>query len=477
MTTQPNILLLTADQFRADALAALGKPFYHTPNLDALAASGVAFTQATTPCPVCLPARSSLMSGQYPHTHGYYSNHHRGPRPAKNLVTSLSKAGYRTGLSGKNHTFLTADDFDYFDENPPARDAQAVAEREAWFTEDPWRKHRPVSSEAAPGGLAADPDHACTDAALDFMRADDARPFFLWLSWLAPHSPYQVPEPFFSQFANADIPPPAVESGGLAAAGKPLRQQLHAQNVAHYTPFSNNDIATMRRVYAAMVALIDHEAGRVLDFLEANGMRENTLVVFTSDHGDYQGDHGLTTKSPALYDCLTRVPLLVSQPQTITPATCNAPASLVDLMPTLLDWANITESPACDCGEGRSLTPFLRGEPMPSDWPTATFAEYGLPGTDVYTPERLAAESLADAPQENPFVSGLPWEGNPVALSGPLRMIRTADWKLIREPGGTSELYDLKNDPNELTNLYSEPTCDTIRTYLKGLMRNGNSYL
>jgi len=467
MSRATNILLLTADQFRADAIAALGKPYFKTPHLDALAGSGLAFTKACSPCPVCLPARTSLMCSQYPSTHRFYSNHHRGPRPTRDLISDLKHEGYRTGLSGKNHTFLEEADFDFFDENPASQNVEATALREQWFAENPWRKHQPVAEAAIPGGLAADPDHARTDAAINFMRADDKRPFFLWLSWLAPHSPYQVPEPFYSQFMDVDLPPPAVEANGLAAAGKPFRQQLHQQNVARFTPFDEDLTLKMRRLYAAMVTLIDHEVGRMVRFLEETGLRENTLVLFTSDHGDYQGDHGLTTKSPALYDCLVRVPLIASQPGRIMPGKTDAPASLLDLMPTVLEWAGCETVASSLEIEGRSLAPFLRGEPEPADWPVASFAEYGLPGTEPYTPERLAAEGIADKPQENPFVPGLPWEGNPVALSGPIRMIRTRDRKLISEPGGTSEFYDLRNDPDEQVNLYTSPACIGIRQRLE----------
>lgn len=470
--SKPNIVLLMADQFRADAIASLGKSFYHTPNIDKLAASGVAFTQATTPCPVCGPARCSLMAGQYPHTHGTYSNHHRGARPQQDLITSLREAGYRTGLAGKNHSFLEAHDFDFYEENPLPKDGEAAATRETWFAVDPWRHHKPVADEAIPGGLAADPDHACNDAALDFIAEHDERPFFLWLSWLAPHSPYQTPEPFYSQFAGADLPPPAREPRGLAAARKPLRQQLHADNVEHFTPYSDRDIKRMRRIYASMVALIDHEVGRVLDFLEERGLRENTLVVFTSDHGDYQGDHGLTTKSPALYDCLTRIPLIASRPGTIPPQQSDLPVSLIDLMPTLLDLTGDGAIQIPQEIEGRSLAPVLGGNPTAADWPASTKAEYGLPGTEVYTEERLKAEGLSNAPQENPYVAGLPWEGNPVALSGTIRMIRTRDWKLIHEPGGTSELYDLSRDPDELNNLYGSRKYSDIQSSLQSQLES-----
>jgi arylsulfatase A-like enzyme len=449
-----NIVVIYTDQQRADTIAALGNEAIVTPNLDRLAEQGVAFTQATTPAPVCVAARWSLHTGQYSTTHGSWSNHHWAPRPDVHLPGLLREAGYRLAMIGKNHTFLQPGDFDLWDEHPLPDDQAAYDERLAWqqTLRDPLAVR--AAFEPAAGGLAGEPQRACTDAAIRWLEREDDRPAFLWLSYLYPHTPYLVPEPYFGMYAGGDLPPPAREPDGLADARKPFRQQFHQANNDALLPMDDEQIMDMRRVYYGMVSLVDAEVGRLLDALDETGQAERTLVVFTSDHGDYLGDHGLLTKSPALYDCLVRVPLIVRWP-----GRCDAGrrderlASGVDLMPTILAAAEADVPPGV---QGVDLGPFLAdggsgGEIRPVAW-----SEYGVVG-EPWTPERLAREGIAPGDLRNPYTSELPWEGNPVSLAGRIRMARTREWKYVEDPAGTCELYDLAADPHELVNLWDRP--------------------
>lgn len=304
---RPNILLIYTDQQRFDTIRALGNSRISTPHLDRLTREGVAFTHATTPSPVCLANRWSLHSGQWTDTHRCYSNHHPGIRPPTDIPAILRQAGYVTGLSGKNHSFLTADDFDEYDDNPALETHPRWQDYLAW-TRYRQEKYPRLAEEAVPTSITA--EHAKTQSALGFIErhAGGDQPFFLWLSYLYPHTPYEAPEPYFSMYR--ELPCPRVEPEGLAAAGKPFRQQFHQRNNDAIIPFSDSQIDLMRRVYYGMVTLIDDEIGKILSFLDERGLNENTLVVFTSDHGDYQADHGLIAKSPALYDALARVPLI-----------------------------------------------------------------------------------------------------------------------------------------------------------------------
>ncbi len=466
--TQPNILILYTDQQRHDTIHALGNPVIQTPNLDRLCTAGTAFTQATTPAPVCMPARWSLHSGQWTTTHRCYSNHHEGSRPAVVLPTRLRQAGYRTGLVGKNHSFLTPDDLDYWDTNPPAADAGAAAERAAWMQTGRERWPR-LAEEPVPGGVAADPEQAKTDAALGFLKDCGDQPFFLWLSYHNPHTPYYAPEPYFSLYTDARLPACMCEPEGLAAAGKPYRQQFHQRNNDAVLPFTPEQIDAMRRVYYGMISLTDAEIGRVLDHLDHAGLRENTLVFFTSDHGDYQGDHGLLTKSPALYDCLVRIPFIVSQPGTIpTGVRSDALANAVDIMPTCLAAAGL---PCPDTVQGRDLLPLLHGRT--ASIRDVVFSEYGIPeGPPCREAELQGGERFV-----NPGRDDLPWEGNPLALAGRIRMARTREWKLIEEIGGTNELYDLIHDPNELVNLYGHPDRSAIQKQLTAALQEWKTQL
>ncbi len=455
---QPNILLIYTDQQRHDTIHRLGNSVIRTPNLGRLCEEGAAFIQATTPCPVCMPDRWSLHTGQYTSRHHCYSNHHAGPKPDFSLPGLLRNAGYRTGLIGKNHSFLTADDLDVFQPDPPRPDIPECRERDEWLAIH--GKQRLVT-DAVPGGLAADPEYGKTKAAIEFMR-DARQPFFLWLSYLNPHTPFQTCEPFFSIYADAELPEPVVEAEGLV--DKPFRQQFHRLNNDRVCPFDPPTTMRMRQVYYGMITLIDHEIGRLLDALDAQGLRESTLIIFTSDHGDYMGDHGLYTKSPAMYDCLVRIPFLMSMPGTIPAGVrSNQLISHIDILPTCLQMADAGVPEAVD---GTSILPFLGDDKQIRP---AAIAEYGVPGAP-YDWERLQSEGLDAMPFRNPSHDSIPWEGNPVSLAGRIRMARTHDWKYVEDEGGSCELYDLRHDPHELSNLWNRPSVAEIQRRMVSLL-------
>lgn len=464
MASRPNILLIYTDQQRYDTIGALGNSVIQTPNLDRLVSEGVTFTHATTPSPVCMPARWSLNSGQWTTTHQCYSNHDPGTRPPADLPGMLRAAGYRTGLAGKNHSFLTEDDFDYWAENPQPTYSPAWPEVERWSAKRKLEFPR-LAMEPIPGGLDENPEHATTNAGLEFMQeciAENA-PFFMFLSYLYPHPPFEAPEPFYSMYANSPLPEPVVEPDGLSAAGKPFRHIFKQRNDRTFLDFPPEKIRLLRQVYYGMVSLVDAEIGRVLHFLDEQGLTENTLLVFTSDHGDYLGDHGMITKSPAMYDCLVRVPFIVRWPGQIDSDRRDTRfVSHIDLMPTL------AEATGADCppqAQGMSFMPLLTDNAAKVPFRAAAFSEYGVPGVP-YDEERLQAEGLDQKHFANPNNPRLPWEANPVSLAGRIYMIRTHKWKYVDEPDGTCELYDLKNDPHELVNLCNDPAYAEIQQKL-----------
>lgn len=458
---RPNILLIYTDQQRYDTIAALGNNRIDTPNLDRLVREGVTFTHATTPSPVSMAARWSLHTGQWTTAHRCYSNHHPGQPPRDDLPRMLRRNGYRTALIGKNHTYLTRADFDVFHETPADRTAGSP-EREKWLKARLARNPR-LCEEAVPGGVESDGMHLRTNDALQFLDSASGAPFFLFVSYLYPHTPYHVPEPWYSKYIHRDLGRPVVEPDGLAAAAKPFRHIFHQRNNDAILPFTPAQARTMRAVYHGMISLVDAEIGRLLQYLDDHGLAENTLLAFTSDHGDYMGDHGLYTKSPALYDCLVRVPLIVRWPGRADAGRRDARfASHVDFLPT---FAAAIGAACPKEAQGVSLLPFLgdggKGPPIRD----AAFSEYGVPG-QPYNQRRLEAEGLAGRRYTNPTQPGLPWEGNPVSLAGRIRMIRTLDWKYVEEEGGTDELYDLRQDPGERKNLAASAA---HRTTLRGL--------
>ncbi len=434
---KPNILLIYADQMRHDTLSCLGYDWVDSPHLDRLASQGQVYPQAVTPCPVCMSARWSLHTGQYNSSHGCYSNHHPGPRPPQHLPGELKKGGYTTALIGKNHSFLGEDDLDHLDLNPEPVSQEATRERALWASQS---ENRRLGLEAAPGAREGDQEAAKTEAAIRFIRehADNPSPFFLWLSYLNPHTPYHAPDPWHAEYVSREVPSPQLEPDGLKT--KPFRQQFHQRSTNRLLPMDDGEVIRMRQVYAAMIAFLDQEIGRVLDEVDRLGTADETVVVFTSDHGDYMGDHGLYTKSPALYDCLVRVPQIIRGPG-FSPGTDERLVNQVDLMPTLLSAAGLPIPGSC---EGIDL--------RTSEAPEFQVAEYGVPGVTPFTQEDMEQGRIPEEAWTAPGKTDIPWEGNPVSLAGRIRMIRTVDWKLVMEEDVPVEFYDLKKDPHELIN-------------------------
>jgi arylsulfatase A-like enzyme len=364
---------------------------------------------------------------------------------------------------------LRPSEFDFWEERPHTLDDSAYKVRQAWVDEVQRKQYPRLAEEPVPGGVSGDPARAKTDAALRFIDTcrdrDPDRPFFLWLSYVHPHTPYAVPEPYFSMYHNAPIPEPVVEPEGLRAAGKPFRQVYHQRNNDAILPFTPQQVMTMRQVYYGQISLLDAEVGRLLNHLDRRGLAENTLLVFTSDHGDYMGDHGLMTKSPSLYDCLVRVPLIVRWPGRVDENRQDDRfASHVDLLPTI---AAAAGRPPPEQAQGVNLLPFLGDGGTGDSIRPAAYSEYGLPGLP-YTEERIAMSTGYDRMRfVNPLNDLLPWEGNPVSLAGRIRMVRTHGWKYVEELEGTCELYDLVNDPHELTNLWDQPAYRDVQRELE----------
>jgi arylsulfatase A-like enzyme len=458
---KPNILLIQTDQQRYNTIHALGNEKILTPNLDGLVESGMSFTNSFVSAPVCLPSRWSLHSGMYTTTHQSWSNHHLGPRPGTSLPLELKNAGYQTALMGKNHSFLNKNDLDVIFPTPA-------------FTGRP--EDGRCADRAMDWMLEEDPMHILTDSTISLLTSyKDTGACFIWLSYLYPHTPYMLPEPFYSLYDSVELPDPVVEPEGLEKANKPFRQVFHQENNNRLILYSAVKIMRMKRNYYGMVSLIDHEIGRLFDFLEENEMRDNTLIIFTSDHGDYQGDHHMLTKSPAMYDCLTRVPLIFSWPGKIrSNVTTDELISNVDIMPTILSLMGL-EIP----GQVRGISyhDFLTSRKHEHGPREYVYSEYGIPGKP-YNRDKL--EQLKLDYKEHPiFFSDpkIPWEANPVALAGRFRMIRSKDWKLVEEENGTSELYDLQNDPNELVNLYDDPDFKDIQQKMLADLRIWKSSL
>jgi choline-sulfatase len=403
-----NFVVVFLDDHAQWAAGCYGNREIRTPTLDYLAATGVRMADAFTPTPVCSPARACFLTGQLASQHGVHDylntfdeqfDQHAWLAGRVTLPQVLHQAGYATALCGKWHlgrSFEAAPGFDYWYE------LAAVESRS--YTDGPWPQ-RP--------GINSYDNHAVTDRAVDFLRHRPAdAPFFLFVAYFATHSPWSGhPERIVSQYRTCtfdDIPSdPTYPFGRLASES--------------LMPSRANPRETLAQYYAA-VTEVDEQVGRLVDELDNQRLREQTLIVYTSDHGMNTGHHGLWGKGNASkpYNMLEesiRVPLILNQPGTLVGGqTRREPVTHCDLFSTLLGHAGLAHPGPRGLYPGRSFADLLRGGHV-LDWPDAVFGEYGN-----------------------------------------LRMIRTPTHKLVcRYPDGPNELFDLRADPRESANRYADP--------------------
>ncbi len=457
MNHQPNIVLVMTDQQRADFFKSEGFPLDTMPFTEALGAGGVRFQNAYTPMPVCVPARTSTLTGRFPKATRVRENsaaeHVYAPQ---DLVATLRAQGYSINMAGKNHSYLQAGDFDYhsFYFHLGKIDEPELPEERAF---DAWLKaggHK-VYPEPAPFPLECQlPYRVVSDAIAGLNRRDPQKPFFLWLSFPEPHNPYQVPEPYFSLFPEAEIPdriagPEAAEAkGGKWAWLRRLIEEKRPGYDAHWRRYRAN--------YCGMIRLIDDQIQRFVDYLDTHGLADDTIFIFTSDHGDYAADYGLQRKGVGLPESLVRVPLFFRGPGIMpSPGPRGEFVSLVDIMPTLCA-AIGAESPYGV--QGRSLWPLLTGQADGGDEFRSMYAELGFGSLHYGEHER--------PPLHFPYDDVEFDELNSVTQSGNLKMVRMGRWKLLFDMQGRGEMYDLEHDPGELRDLFDDPAHRAVRAEL-----------
>jgi len=406
----------------------MGNPAIHTPYLDTLAEEGVLFDQCISQSPVCAPSRASLITGRYPHTCGVIWNFAPLPDYELSLPELLRANGYQTAVVGKHH-LRGATVEKSFEQvvrlpgkwggaagNGPYK--QIVKERGyelPLFMDDPtFAENLGVYPCDLPEELYV--DSMVGERAVQFLEERAESPFFLWVGFHCPHHPYDPPERFLRLYDSADVPlphthpeecqskPPEVrafrEYGGHPFAGGKWGEQTEEK------------LRRMVAAYYGIVSLCDEQIGRIVESLAAQGELENTLIIFTSDHGDFLGDHGIIGKGPFLYDSLIHVPLILRGPGCGRPGKIiSTPMELVDIFPTVMDATGI-QTPAQVQGRSR-WGQFQGGEDSGGGY---TFSE---------TPSQ--------------------------------RALRSTEWKYIRYLDKPyRELYDLTSDPHELCNLAGE---------------------
>ncbi|OMH25763.1 choline-sulfatase [Motiliproteus sp. MSK22-1] len=427
---QPNILFIMADQLAAPVLSTYGGKTAKTPHLDKLAASGVVFDSAYCNSPLCAPSRYVLMSGQLPSKIGAYDNAAEFPADIPTYAHYLRHSGYRTALSGKMH-FCGPDQLHGFEERLttdiyPADygwfpDWENVEKRPTWY-------HN--MSSVTQAGKAVRTNQLDFDDEVvfyaqrylnDHVRGADARPFCLTVSMTHPHDPYAISKEYWDRYENEEIDLPSFEIPDD-------EQDPHSKRLLHVyqkdrSQISDQQIRNARRAYYGAVSYVDDQIGKLMQTLKDTGLDDNTIVVFSGDHGDMLGERGLWYKM-SYFEWSARVPMLVYAPKHFEPHRVTQSISTMDLLPTFAELANNGKAPEYAMPiDGRSLMPHLTGKRAEGD----------------LTPSLGHDEVIGEYMGEG--------------VISPMFMIRRGDYKYICSQPDPDQLFNLKEDPQERINL------------------------
>lgn len=486
-----NILFIMCDQLRYDYLGCTGHPHIATPNIDRLAQKGVRFDRAYVQSPICGPSRMSTYTGRYVRSHGSTNNQAPLRVGEMSFGDHLNPLGMRTVLCGKTH--MTADlegmarlgidpetaegarmaqcGFEVWDRldgvHPPSNPKQPTHYND-WLNaqgypgDHPWEHWANAvvgddgeelsgwlnQNARRPARVKAEHSETAYTAmrARQFMETAGPDPWCLHLSFIKPHWPYVAPAPYHAMYDERHMIAP---QRSAAEQDKPHPVFGAFQQHQCSTSFSRDDVRTgVIPTYMGMITQIDDEIGKLLDWMEETGRAKNTVIVFTSDHGDYLGDHWLGDKE-LFHDVSARVPLIIMDPSKDADATRGTVVAdlveSIDLLPTFVEIAGgVVPGHIL---EGRSLLGFLHGAP-PQDWRGVAFSEYDY----SYTLSRLLLDQpIADCR---------------------LHMVFDGRWKMIRAEGFRPMLFDLQTDPQELTDVGDDPTHDDVIRRLTDALLN-----
>ncbi len=337
-TKRPNILFICTDQQRYDALGCYGNPHIQTPTIDRLAEDGVLFEQCYVQSPVCAPSRACLVTGQYPSSHGLWANGVALPEHHPLVSKALADSGYECGMIGKMHlaacfggrTEKRLDDgYSFYKWAHDPTHTSPENDYHRWLRETHPElydevaangqrvRHQPAAFDTIP--TDAHYSRWASERAIEFLDKgrDEDDPFFLWVNFFDPHHPFVAPEEYLDRYDPDDVPDPVGFEGELDTK-PPIQREASEESYAGfakgYAKHTPQEIKEIVAAYYAMVTLIDDETKRILDRLDALGLSEDTIVIFTSDHGEMLGDHQLLLKGPMLYEGAVRVPLIMRWP-------------------------------------------------------------------------------------------------------------------------------------------------------------------
>lgn len=451
---QPNILLITVDQMRGDCLHYLGHPVIQTPNLDNLARNGAAFTNAYTATPSCVPARAAIMTGMKPEHHGRVGYQDKVPWNYEHTIAGeFANAGYHTQCVGKMHVYPTRnlcgfhnvvlhDGYMHYNRN-----RSAVSAREWWDQCDDytvWLRERAgsgvdimdngldcnASTVARPWHLdeSLHPTNWAVTQSIDFLRRrDPGKPFFLWTSFVRPHPPLDPPQAFLDLYDGIELPsPPIGDWADLSDDERDGMNPTTSRGIVH---------ERMRQralaAYYALITHIDHQIGRLLNALFEYGVQNNTIILFTSDHGDLMGDHQLYKKILP-YEGSAKVPFILNDPTGALGLKkgkfVDEVIELRDIMPTLLHAAGVAIPGTVD---GKSIIPLARPDEEPA-WRAYIHGEHAY--------DKLSYHFLTDGKRKYIWFSQT----------------------------GEEQLFDLEHDPQERINLAGQQQHEELLDLWRG---------
>ncbi|MEZ6044322.1 MAG: sulfatase-like hydrolase/transferase [Planctomycetaceae bacterium] len=446
-------MFIMTDQQRFDGLGANGNKLIQTPNLDRLAEQSANFQSAYVQSPVCVPSRGCFFTGRYAHSHKNRVNYTPLDNREVPLQRYLKEMGYDTSCVGKLHLYPPTTEhakqtgFDLLKLHDGAGSTNPYSDYFQWWkVNDPYSKqgnYRDYISQVEPGKNPFrsviteefSETHWTGVEARAHLRqlSQSSKPFFHYVSFWKPHSPYDVPAPWSEMYNDVEFPlPPELSLSDIEKLPLPLQKQI-----LRFEPQYDMDRQKLQwiyRSYYAAISQIDHEVGLLLDELEQLGEAENTIVIFTSDHGDQLLSHGLVGKN-VFYEESIHIPLMMRYPNRIQPGARSELIETIDLLPTLFDLIGEPIPQRC---QGLSFSPLLRGD-RTYKAKQAVFCENVIP--EVITSRHNKTYSF----HKGKGIAGI---RHPDA-----KMVRTNRWKYNYYPEGYAELYDMKHDPGETRNL------------------------
>lgn len=490
MRNVENILFIMCDQLRWDYLSCYGHPTLHTPNIDRLAERGTRFTRTYVQSPVCGASRMSFYTGRYVQSHGASWNGFPLKVGEMTLGDYLRARGMDVALVGKTHMRADTEGMERLGIDPDSIIGVRVSEcgfdpferddglhgvgpdgrydpklpryneylRDKGYAGDnPW--HDWANAAAGEGNKIASGwamRHASLPArvaeedsetpymtrrAIDFME-QARKPWCLHLSYIKPHWPYIAPAPYNDMYGK-DAVQPAVRAESERNDPHPIYREFMDLRVSK--SFARDEVRDeVIPVYMGLIKQIDDQMGVLFDYMSRKGLMDNTMIVFTSDHGDYLGDHWMGEKD-LFHEPSVKIPLIVYDPRNTKPNVCDELVEAIDIVPTLLDAVGGNAEDQSHRLEGRSLLPFLHGE-KPASWRKHAISEYDYSVLPV-------AAKLNIAPRD-----------------ARLFMVANKKWKYMYAPGFRPMLFDLENDPLELTDLGADPDYAAARQEMQDVL-------